>query len=108
MLLVPGGRGAVSTASFWEVLICANTLKRSCSNGQENAQIDRCVLELWQFLCCWYLEEGETTITTLENEHHMLVFEGACSSPTPTPSPPSKTSRVWLVFEGGYSFSTPP
>src|SRR5258705_12028540 len=74
MLLVPGGRGAVSTASFWEVLICANTLKRSLFNGQENAQIDRCVLELWQFLCCWYLEEGETTITTLvphQHQHHL-------------------------------------
>lgn len=73
-----------------------------------------------------------TTTTTLENEPHTLVFEGRDSFPTPTPPPPSKTSRVSslstvetlsqyhhgtlppsktstrLVFEGGYSFPTPP
>jgi len=33
-----------------------------------------------------------TTISTLKTEPRMLVFEGSHSSPTPPPSPPSKTS----------------
>jgi hypothetical protein len=60
MPLVWGGGEhiSVSTAPFGEVLICTNTLKRSLFNAQENAQMDWRVRELWQILCCWYLEGG--------------------------------------------------
>jgi len=47
-------------------------------------------------------------VTTIENEHTLLVSDGGCSFATSTTSPPSKMSTCLLVFDGGCLFAFPP